>query len=214
MKVTLESITDNAERRMIRIARVSNPKNQDNPDYAKLLKHCLEHGHYSVFEHAHITLEIETSLAIATQILRHRSMKFQQFSARYSNPFASGLSFEPVQLRRQAEKNRQSSAEPLRGAQLIIALAMVFVAQKVSELAYSILLALGVARECARMVNLQCTQTRMYVTGDVRSWIHYLQLRTQPDTQLEHRQVALAAQRIFAAQLPVTAEALGWTEAK
>lgn len=208
MQVKLEEITPDAEQRICHIARVSNPANQDNPNYARLLRYCIEHQHWSVFEHAHMTLEIETSLAIATQILRHRSFTFQQFSQRYAD--ASQFGFEPVQLRKQSERNRQSSTEPLPvgTAEYLPDLLEGFFAEV--EHVYKTLLALGVARECARMVLPQCTTTRLYMTGNIRSWIHYLQLRTQPDTQLEHRQVALAAQEIFVTHLPVIAEALGW----
>lgn len=208
MNVKLQSITPDAEATMIYIARVSNPANQDNPEYARLIRYCLEHGHVSVFEHAHMTLEIETSLAIATQILRHRSFTFQQLSARYQNPLSVG-GFEPIELRKQAEKNRQSSAEPIDSLELAM---LIDDHLAHSEWLYGRLLEAGVARECARFVLPQCTQTRLYMTGNIRSWIHYLQLRTQPDTQLEHRQIALAAQVIFIAHLPVVAEALGWTE--
>ena len=209
MQVSLEEITANAEQRICHIARVSNPANQDNPDYARLLRYCIEHQHWSIFEHSHMTLEIETSLAIATQILRHRSFTFQQFSQRYSD--ATTLGFEPVQWRKQAAKNRQGSTEPIDATELTKALS--------DHLArgawlYRQLLEAGVARECARFVLPQCTTTRLYMTGNVRSWIHYLQLRTQPDTQLEHRQVATAAQRIFVERLPVVAEALGWAKSK
>jgi thymidylate synthase (FAD) len=212
MKVTLEEITPNAEARMGRIARVSNPANQDNPDVTRLLVYCITHQHWSVFEHAHMTLEIETSLAIAAQILRHRSFTFQQFSQRYSD--ASQLGFEPIEFRQQAEKNRQGSTTPLEGGAAFKANMLISELLAEAEYTYRELLHLGVARECARMVLPQATSTRLYMTGNIRSWIHYLQLRTQPDTQLEHRQVAEAAQAIFVTQLPVISEALGWVEAK
>lgn len=208
MKVTLEAITPNAEATICRIARVSNPSNQDNPEYARLIRYCLEHGHWSIFEHSHLTLEIETSLAVATQILRHRSFTFQQFSQRYSD--ASQLGFEPVELRQQAEKNRQSSTTPLDGRKAEKAELLISELLAEAEYTYRELLHLGVARECARMVLPQTTTTRLYMTGNIRSWIHYLQLRTQPDTQGEHRLVAEAARAIFVEQLPTIAAALGW----
>jgi thymidylate synthase (FAD) len=210
VKVILEEITPNAQQRMCRIARVSNPTNQDNPSYAKLLSYCIEHQHWSVFEHAHMTLEIETSLAIATQILRHRSFVFQSFSQRYNSPIAAGLEFEPIELRKQAEKNRQSSTEPVSDKQSRIFRYRLAELQSLTESLYQDMLAAGVARECARFALPQNTTTRLYMTGNIRSWIHYLQLRTQPDTQLEHRAVALAAQEIFVEHLPVVATALGW----
>jgi thymidylate synthase (FAD) len=210
MNVTLKELTLNAEATMAYIARVSNPQNQDNPNYERLLRYCIEHQHWSVFEHAHMTLEIETSLAIATQILRHRTFTFQQFSQRYSDP--TQLGFEPIEFRRQAEKNRQSSGDPLAEDEAVTADEIFQTAIRRCENAYSALIAVGVAREVARMVLPQCTQTRLYMTGNIRSWIHYLQLRTRQDTQLEHRAVALAAQAIFVAHLPVVAAALDWRE--
>lgn len=208
MNVKLESITPDAEKTIIRIARVSNPKNQDNPEYAGLIRYCINHQHWSVFEHGHMTLEIETSLAIATQIIRHRSATFQQFSARYSD--ISELGFEPIQLRKQAEKNRQSSAEILEydisnrlqdNIQSHLAWA---------RRLYLELLDAGVAKECARFILPQCTTTRMYMTNNIRGWIHYIQQRTKEDVQLEHRLVALEAQKIFIEQFPTISEALGW----
>jgi thymidylate synthase (FAD) len=208
MNVKLISVTPDAEATMAYIARVSNPANQDNPDYAKLLGYCIRHGHWSVFEHSHMTLEITTSLAVAAQILRHRSFTFQQLSRRYNGDLPS---FELVHLRRQAEKNRQSSTEFIQDeylAELIDA-----------HLAHTVwlydrLLSAGVARECARMVLPQATSTTLYMTGNCRSWIHYLQQRTQPDTQLEHRMVAIAAREIFDVQFPTVAAALEATHAK
>lgn len=208
MNVRLEEITPNAEARICHIARVSNPANQDNPNYAKLLRYCIEHQHWSIFEHAHMTLEIETSLAIAAQLLRHRSFTFQQFSQRYSD--ATLLGCEPIQWRMQAEKNRQSSLD-LADSELDAELRDLWedIQTQIINL-YDHALTKGIARECARMILPQAHTTRLYMTGNVRSWIHYLQLRTQPDTQLEHRQVAEAAKVIFVAQLPVIAQALGW----
>ena len=208
MNVTLNNITPNAEATMAYIARVSNPTNQDNPNYAKLLRYCIDHQHWSVFEHAHMTLEIETSLAIATQILRHRSFTFQQFSQRYSD--ASDLGFEPIEWRKQAKKNRQSSLDPVDPEIERVLRDCWEGIQEQTANVYNLAIEMGVARECARFVLPQATTTRLYMTGNIRSWIHYLQLRTQPDTQDEHRQVALAARATFCEQLPVIAEALGW----
>lgn len=208
MRVALQQITPEAESAVIYIARVSSPANQDNPEYSRLLKYCITHQHWSVFEHAHMTLEIETSTAIATQILRHRSFTFQQFSQRYAD--ASQLGFEPVELRLQAEKNRQSSAEPLEGKELTEAMTAIRMVQVRCQTVYEGLIRQGVARECARMVLPQCTTTRLYMTGNIRSWIHYLQLRCEENVQKEHREVAIEAKKIFCQNLPVTAQALGW----
>lgn len=212
MRVKLEEITEEAERQIVRIARVSNPANQDNPKLSGLIRYCIQHQHWSVFEHAHMTLEIETSTAIATQILRHRSFTFQQFSQRYSDPTEMG--FEPIELRRQAEKNRQSSLLRIEEAdEKVLEETWFMVLEDIQHL-YNRLLEAGVAKECARFILPQCTTTRLYMTGNIRSWIHYLQLRTGEDVQLEHRQVALAAKKIFISQLPLTALALGWTDEK
>lgn len=212
MKVNLHAITPNAEQTMCYVARVSNPANQDNPNYTKLLRYCIQHGHWSVFEHAHLTLEIKTSLAVATQILRHgKGFCFQQFSQRYSDP--TDMGFEYIDLRKQAAKNRQSSTEPLPDDVADALQARIHDLQHQTLKLYDDMLEAGVARECARFILPQATSTRLYMTGNVRSWIHYLQLRTQPDTQSEHRQVALAAQAIFVEQLPTIAEALGWEAA-
>lgn len=208
MKVNLEEITPEAEKKIIRIARVSNPKNQDNPEYSRLLNYCIQHSHWSIFEHAHMTVEIETSLAIATQILRHRSFTFQQFSARYSN--ITELGFEPIEWRKQAEKNRQSSSELVDVSLIQDFNDTWFLILEEIQQFYDQLIAFGVAKECARFILPQCTTTRLYMTGNIRSWIHYLQLRTGEDVQEDHRKVAREIQKIFIEQLPVTAQALGW----
>lgn len=210
MKVTLEEITPNAEQKICRIARVSNPSNQDNPNYEKLLYYCIQHQHWSVFEHAYLTLEIETSVAIATQILRHRSFTFQQFSQRYADP--TQLGFEDIEWRMQAEKNRQSSldiAEPELDAGLRDAWTDIL--EQIKYL-YDYAVKNGIAKECARFVLPQCTQTRLYMTGNIRSWIHYLLLRIQSDVQLEHRLLALEAQKIFIHNFPVISSALNWVK--
>jgi thymidylate synthase (FAD) len=192
-----------AEDLMVYCARVSNPSNQLNTATgAKLLAYCIQHGHWSVFETASMTVEITTSRAIAAQILRHRSFSFQEFSQRYSE--APGV--EEVELRQQAEKNRQSSSEiiPKRGfADLILRQAIA-----ASQKAYQDLLEAGVARECARMVLPLATTTTLYMTGSVRSWIHYLKVRCDEHTQKEHYLIAQAIERIFCVQFPVVSKAL------
>lgn len=212
MKVRLISVTPNAEKIIVYIARVSNPSNQSNPEYVRLIQYCLKHSHFSIFEHAHLTLEIETSLAIATQILRHRSFTFQQLSQRYSD--VSDLGFEVIEWRNQAEKNRQSSldlADPEFAAKLIDS--WQDIREKIMWL-YESAVNNGIAKECARFILPQCTTTRLYMTGNIRSWTHYLQLRTQENVQLEHRLIALEAQKIFIEQLPTISEALGWSIAR
>lgn len=210
MKVRLEEITEEAQRRIIRIARVSNPGNQDNTEIAGLIRFCIKNEHWSVFEHAHMTLEIETSRVIAAQILRHRSFTFQEFSQRYSDPTEMG--FEFIQWRKQAEKNRQSSVEELPQESLeIVADHWSHLLEEIDSF-YKGLLELGVAKECARFVLPGCTTTRLYMTGNIRSWIHYIQLRTKPNVQLEHRKIALLARKIFSDEMGVIAMALGWLD--
>jgi thymidylate synthase (FAD) len=192
-----------AEDLMVYCARVSNPSNQLNTATgARLLAYCIQHGHWSVFETASMTVEITTSRAIAAQILRHRSFSFQEFSQRYSE--APGV--ENVELRKQAEKNRQSSREVIKKGtfpEMVMRQALAS-AQK----AYQDLLEQGVARECARMVLPLATSTTLYMTGSVRSWIHYLAQRLDQHTQKEHRLIAEHVQAIFAAQFPVVSQAL------
>lgn len=209
MKVSLLQVSPGAERSILYIARVSNPKNQESEDTG-LINYLIKHGHWSPFEHAWMTLEIETSVAIAAQITRHWSFRFQQFSTRYSNLFDSGLNFEPVELRLQSEKNRQGGEELLdpKGEEYAYLNDRIDTIQKYCTGLYEELLKAGIAREVARMVLPQCAGTRMYMSGDVRSFIHWIDLRTKPDTQKEHREIALAAKEIFSEQFPVIYKAL------
>ena len=205
MTVKLIAITPNAEATMAYIARVSSP-NQENPEYARLLKYCIDHQHWSVFEHAYMTLEISTSRMISAQILRHRSFTFSEFSQRYSEP----MDYVPVKARRQAEKNRQSSVDdtPEDIKDWWSQRELEHWAE--SERLYREALVLGIAKECARAILPMNTATRIYMTGSVRSWIHYIRLRTQPDTQLEHREIAEKCKEIFSRELPLIATTLGW----
>lgn len=212
MKVRLIDITEEAERQIVYIARVSNPNNQENPQISKLIDYCIRNEHWSVFEHSSMTLEIETSRVIAAQILRHRSFTFQEFSQRYSDPTEMG--FEPIEWRKQAEKNRQSSldlTDPEIDAELNDA--WFDVLEQIQHL-YNTAIEHGIAKECARFVLPGCTTTRLYMTGNIRSWIHYIQLRTKPNVQLEHRQIALQARKIFSSEMGVIALALGWVDEK
>jgi len=194
-------------------ARVSNPKNQHNVKTApKLLKFLIKHKHWSPFELANMCVEIKTSRAIAAQILRHRSFSFQEFSQRYSD----ATEFEATELRRQAEKNRQSSEEEINPVlpsdyKNITAYTAVRDHFHKSKRLYDELIKEGVARECARMVLPLGTQTTMYMNGTVRSWIHYINLRAEENTQKEHRDIANAIKDIFIQQFPNTSEALEWT---
>lgn len=204
----LETNIKTAEDLIVYCARVSNPNNQLNVETgAKLLRYCIQHGHWSVFEQASMTVGITTSRAISAQILRHRSFHFQEFSQRY----ASVPWFEPFQLRKQAEKNRQSSVEYIDDHELESDIDTLLDA---IEDQYQYLLKAGVARECARMILPMCSQTVVYMSGTVRDWIHYLALRTKEDTQLEHREIAQAIKVIFNAEFPVIAEALKQLESE
>jgi thymidylate synthase (FAD) len=186
-------------------ARVSNPSNQLNTQTApKLLKYLIEHKHWSPYEMVSVTVEIKTSRAIAAQILRHRSFSFQEFSQRYS-PVTD---FEPFELRIQSEKNRQSSTDTLPLGEEDLKLIQNHLIE--SAKLYDNLLERGAARETARMILPLCTQTTLYMSGTLRSWIHYLDLRTKEDTQKEHREIALAIRNIFAEIFPNTSEALQW----
>ena len=209
MTVNLISITPDAEKTMAHIARVSNPNNQDNPNYAGLLKYCIKHNHWSVFEQSTMTLEIETTRAIAAQILRHRSFTFQEFSQRYADSNLLG-NIELPKLRKQDSKNRQNSTDDL-DPKVIQSLNMQMGTLFGSSLAlYNQMLELGVAKECARMVLPLCTPTRIYMTGSCRSWIHYINLRSAHGTQKEHMDIAEACREVFTEQFPAVSEALEW----
>ena len=209
MTVNLISITPDAEQTMAYIARVSNPSNQDNEKYAGLLKYCIKHNHWSVFEQSTMTLEIETTRAIAAQILRHRSFTFQEFSQRYAQTNSLG-DIELPELRRQDQKNRQNSTDDL-DPNVIDTLNKQMKTLFDSSLAlYNQMLELDVAKECARMVLPLCTPTRIYMTGSCRSWIHYINLRSAHGTQKEHMDIAEACRKVFTEQFPDVSEALEW----
>ena len=209
MNVRLVSITPDAEKTMAYIARVSNPNNQENEKYAGLLKYCIKHNHWSVFEQATMTLEIETTRAIAAQILRHRSFTFQEFSQRYADTQLLET-IELPELRRQDSKNRQNSIDdldPMVVEKLDKQMNTLFSS---AFALYNQMLEEGVAKECARMVLPLCTPTKLYMTGSCRSWIHYINLRSAHGTQKEHMDIARSCACIFAGQFPAVAEALGW----
>ena len=209
MTVNLISITPDAEQTMAYIARVSNPSNQDNEKYAGLLKYCIKHNHWSVFEQSTMTLEIETTRAIAAQILRHRSFTFQEFSQRYAQTNSLGGITLP-ELRRQDQKNRQNSTDDL-DPNVIDTLNKQMQTLFDSSLAlYNQMIELDVAKECARMVLPLCTPTRIYMTGSCRSWIHYINLRSAHGTQKEHMDIAEACRKVFTEQFPTVSEALEW----
>jgi thymidylate synthase (FAD) len=213
MKVTLISLTQpinpdqTPEGLIAYCARVSSPY-QENPNIAGLLKYCIREGHWSVFEMVDMTVEIVTSRAIAQQIIRHKSFCFQEFSQRY----AEVLDYEPCEARRQDEKNRQNSIDDLDPwIKENFLLAQKEVWDNSYEL-YKQAIAAGIAKECARMMLPLNTQTRLYMKGSVRSWIHYLQVRSHPSTQKEHRDIAQAVLPIFSENFPTIATALDWSE--
>ena len=210
MSVKLVSVTPDAEQTMAYVARVSNPNNQENPNYAKLLGYCIKHNHWSVFEQSFMTLEIETTRGLAAQILRHRSFTYQEFSQRYADSSLLSETIPLPELRRQDTKNRQNSIDDIdpftqqqyeRKMQIHFDAAMNLYREMLND---------GIAKECARFVLPLATPTRLYMSGSCRSWIHYIQLRSANGTQKEHMEIAEACKQIFAEQFPTVAEALEW----
>ena len=210
MSVKLVSVTPDAEKTMAYVARVSNPNNQENPNYAKLLGYCIKHNHWSVFEQSFMTLEIETTRGLAAQILRHRSFTYQEFSQRYADSSLLSETIPLPELRRQDTKNRQNSIDDIDA----------FVKQEFeikmrkhfdeAMVLYQSMLDMGIAKECARFVLPLATPTRLYMSGSCRSWIHYINLRSANGTQKEHMEIAEQCKKIFAEQFPTVAEALEW----
>ena len=208
--IKLISVTPDAEKHMAYVARVSNPKNQDNEKFSGLLKYCIEHGHWSVFEQAYMTVEINTTRGLAAQILRHRSFTYQEFSQRYADANLLSEKIPLPKLRRQDKKNRQNSTDDVDE----------WVVQKYDILMeehfrnsmdlYNKMLEDGIAKECARFVLPLSTPTRIYMTGSCRSWIHYINLRSAHGTQKEHMDIAEACRKIFVEKFPSVSEALEW----
>jgi thymidylate synthase (FAD) len=209
-QVKLVSVTPDAEKHMAYCARVSNPNNQENEKFSGLLKYCIKHQHWSIFEQATMTLEINTTRGIAAQILRHRSFTYQEFSQRYADSSLLADDIPLPELRRQDTKNRQNSIDDIDP----------FIRQRYEILIqkhfheamnlYQEMLDEGIAKECARFVLPLATPTRIYMTGSVRSWIHYIDLRSANGTQKEHMDIANACKCIFICQFPAVAEAMGW----
>ena len=210
MTVKLVSVTPDAEQTMAYVARVSNPANQDNENYAGLLRYCIKHNHWSVFEQSFMTLEIETTRAIAAQILRHRSFTFQEFSQRYADSSLLSKAIPLPELRRQDTKNRQNSIDDMDPFEVQILERQMQTLFESSMALYQQMLDRGVAKECARNVLPLCTPTRIYMSGSCRSWIHYINLRSANGTQLEHMRVAEDCKKVFVEQFPTVAEALEW----
>ena len=208
MNVDLVWVTPNAEEMIVKMARVSAPKNQDNMDTApRLLQYLINHKHWSPFEMANMCVEIETTRAISPQILRHRSFSFQEFSQRYADANELGSAVIP-HLRRQDSKNRQNSIDDLSPELIASYYRRISQICEDSEHLYREMISNGVAKECARSILPLSTQTRLYMNGTIRSWIHYLQLRTDNGTQLEHQQIAQRIKQIFCDQFPVIGQAV------
>ena len=201
--VKLISITPDAEKTMVYCARVSS-KEQDNPKIEGLIKYCLDHKHWSIFETASMTVEIETSRAISAQILRHRSFTFQEFSQRY----AEATEYVTYEARRQDKKNRQNSIGDMNlqdekwfwEAQQMV--------QSNCDRLYRQALKRGIAKEQARFLLPMSTKTKLYMTGNIRSWLHYIELRANKDTQLEHRIIAEEIKKILKKELPIVYNAM------
>jgi len=210
MSVKLISVTPDAEKNMAYVARVSNPNNQENPNYAKLLGYCIKHNHWSVFEQSFMTLEIETTRGLAAQILRHRSFTYQEFSQRYADSSMLADTIPLPELRRQDTKNRQNSIDdidPFVRQEFQVKMQKHF--EEGMNL-YQEMLEYGIAKECARFVLPLACPTRIYISGSCRSWIHYITLRSANGTQKEHMDIAEACKKIFVEQFPTCAEALEW----
>ena len=208
--VKLISVTPDAEKHMAYCARVSNPNNQENEKFSGLLRYCIKHQHWSIFEQATMTLELNTTRGIAAQVLRHRSFTYQEFSQRYADSSLLAEKIPVPELRRQDTKNRQNSIDDVDA----------FIKQEFeikmrkhfddAMVLYQSMLDAGIAKECSRFVLPLATPTRLYMTGSVRSWIHYIDLRSANGTQKEHMDIANAAKEIFCEQFPAVAEAMEW----
>ena len=205
--VKLIWVTPDAEKLVVKMARVSNPKNENNWETGPgLLRYCLKNKHFSIFEMANMCVEIETTRAISPQILRHRSFSFQEFSQRYADTSELGSAVIP-HLRRQDQKNRQNSIDDLSADVVATYYRRISELYENAEHLYREMVSSGVAKECARSILPLSTQTRLFMNGTLRSWIHYLDLRCSNETQLEHQQIAREIKHIFCKQFPIIGEA-------
>lgn len=214
-KVTLVTNTPNAEETIVEIARVSSKRTDKKSKPEGLINYLIKHKHWSPFEHASMTLEIDTSKAIGIQLIRHRSFTFQEFSQRYQDVNLLGDMFEPIELRKQAEDNRQSSTEefdPVLSLANKKASYIIETYLKASTALYNELLDAGIARETARMILPLCTKTKIYMTGTLRSWIHFFDLRDDGHAQKEIQELAKEGKEIFKQQFPVLSNALGYKD--
>lgn len=211
MNIKLISITPDAEKNMAYCARVSNPLNQDNQDYSKLLAYCVKHHHWSIFEQAFMTVEINTTRGLAAQILRHRSFTFQEFSQRYADANLLQDTIPFFDLRRQDNKNRQNSIDDIPKELKFKWHWKIREHFNKSKALYDGMIADGIAKECARFILPLATPTRLYMSGSIRSFIHWIELRSANGTQKEHMDIANEAKKIFIDELPIVSKALGWT---
>ena len=207
MSVKLISVTPDSERIIMYCARVSSPQNQDSND-PKLIRYCIKHGHHSILEMAHMTVEVTTSRAISAQILRHKSLSFQEFSQRYQEV----PGYVQYTARRQDDKNRQNSIDDLSKEDQDWFTESLQNNNNRAIYLYKQALSRGIAKECARMFLPMNTETKLYISGNLRSWTHYLDVRCDASTQLEHREIANAIKEVFIEQFPIIAAAKGWTD--
>jgi len=212
MTVKLTSVTPDAEKQIAYCARVSNPTNQDNDNYSKLIKYCIVHQHWSIFEHGYMTLEINTSRGIAAQILRHRSFTFQEFSQRYADASLLSEEIPLFELRGQDTKNRQNSLDNINQEIVFKWNSKLREHFAKTKAIYDGMIKDGIAKECARFVLPLAVPTRLYMSGSIRSWIHYIELRSANGTQKEHMNIAKECKSIFCEQFPIISEALGWLQ--
>jgi len=208
--VKLVSVTPDAEKHIAYCARVSNPNNQNNDNISKLLKYCIDHQHWSIFEMAFMTVEINTTRGLAAQILRHRSFTYQEFSQRYADTTLLSEEIPLFELRRQDTKNRQNSIDDIQVETKVKWYTRIREHFAKSKALYDGMIEDGIAKECARFILPLATPTRLYMSGSIRSWIHYIDLRSSNGTQKEHQIIAKECKRIFTEQFPIIGEALGW----
>jgi thymidylate synthase (FAD) len=212
MSVKLITVTPDAEKNIAYCARVSNPNNQDSDNIARLLKYCIDHKHWSIFEMACLTLEINTTRGLAAQILRHRSFFFQEFSQRYADTTLLSDDIPLFQLRRQDTKNRQNSINDVDQETIVKWNTKIREHFAKSKALYDGMIADGIAKECARFILPLATPTRLYMNGTLRSWITYIALREKSGTQKEHMIIAKECKQLFCEQFPIISEALGGLE--
>jgi thymidylate synthase (FAD) len=209
MNVKLVSVTPDAEKIISYCARVSNPKGQDGDNYTKLLKYCIDHKHWSIFEMAQLTLEINTTRGLAAQILRHRSFNFQEFSQRYADTTLLSEDIPLFELRRQDTKNRQNSIDDISDEIRSKWNTKIREHFAKSKALYDGMIQDGIAKECARFILPLATPTRLYMNGNLRSWITYISLREKNGTQKEHIEIAKQCKKIFCEQFPNIGDACG-----